>query len=97
MLFRSDYFAAVRKARDSVTIPEEFKAPAQLMRRSPRQIVEAFAQANPAFPKEAFRVSCRSDMLQEARICFTKDLSPRACTSSAGECTLPTMQVLPVR
>ena len=96
-LSAADYFAAVRKARDSVTIPEEFKAPAQLMRRSPRQIVEAFAQANPAFPKAAFRVSCRSDMLQEARICFTKDLSPRACTSSAGECTLPTMQVLPVR
>ena len=96
-LSAADYFAAVRKARDSVTIPAQFKAPAQAMKLSPKAIEESFASANPTFPKAAFRTSCTSGMLQETRICLGKDLSPRACTSSAGECTLPTVQVLPVR
>jgi ribonuclease T2 len=93
----TDYFAAVRKVRDSVTIPTEFQAPAQTLTLSPTAIEAAFATANPSFPKTAFRTSCTSGELQEARICFAKDFSPRACTSSAGECSTSTMKVLPVR
>ena len=93
----TDYFAAVRKVRDSVTIPAEFKVPAQTQKLSPKAIEAAFAAANPSFPKTAFRTSCTGGALQEARLCFSKDLSPRACTPSAGECSAPTMKVLPVR
>jgi ribonuclease T2 len=93
----ADYFAAVRKARDSLTIPDEFKALAQTLNLSPAAIEEAFATSNPSFPKTAFRTSCTAGELQEARICFGKDLTPRACMSSAGECSLPSMTVLPVR
>lgn len=93
----ADYFAAVRKARDSVTIPAEFQAPAQSLKLSPKAIEAQFAAANPTFPPTAFRTSCTSGTLQEARICFSKDLSPQACTVSAGECTLKTMTVLPVQ
>jgi ribonuclease T2 len=96
-LSAADYFAAVRKARDSVTIPDEFKAPAQTLNLSPAAIEQAFAAANPSFPKTAFRTSCTAGELQESRICFGKDVSPQACTPSAGECTLPAMNVLPVR
>ena len=96
-LSAADYFAAVRKARDSVTIPDEFKAPSQTLSLSPAAIEQAFASANPSFPKTAFRTSCTGGDLQEARICFGKDVSPHACTQSAGECTLPAMKVLPVR
>jgi ribonuclease T2 len=96
-LSASDYFAAVRKARDSLTIPNEFKAPAQTLNLSPTAIEAAFAASNPGFPTTAFRTSCTAGGLQEARICFGKDLSPRACTSSAGDCSLPSMTVLPVR
>jgi ribonuclease T2 len=100
-LSAADYFAAVRKVRDSVTIPTGFKAPAQMQNLSPQAIEAAFATANPGFPKTAFRTSCtfggNTGELQEARICFGKDLSPRACTSSAGECGSATMKVLPVR
>lgn len=93
----ADYFAAVRKVRDSVTIPPEFTAPAQTQKLSPKAIEAAFATANPSFPKTGFRTSCTAGALQEARICFAKDLSPRACTSSAGECSAATMKMLPVR
>jgi ribonuclease T2 len=93
----ADYFAAVRKARDSVKIPDEFKAPTQVLNLGPPAIENAFAAANPTYPKEAFRTNCTVGALQEARICFDKDLSPRACTVSAGECSLPSIKVPPVR
>jgi ribonuclease I len=68
------------------------------LRKSPAEIEAAFGAANQSFPKEAFRVSCyRNNELQEVRICFNKDLSPRACTASAGECTAGSVEILPVR
>jgi len=93
----ADYFAAMRKARDSVTIPDGFQAPTQAAKLSPKAIESQFAAANPSFPATAFRTSCTNKALQEARICFSKDLSPQACTASAGECTMKTMTVLPVQ
>lgn len=96
-LSAADYFATVRKARDSVTIPPEFQSPAQAFTESPSQIESAFAAANPAFPKTAFRSSCTAGTLQEERVCFTKDLSARACSASAGECTMPSIKILPLK
>ena len=91
------YFATVRKARDSVEIPVSLKAPAQMHILSPAQIEADFAAANPAFPKTAFRTSCTGGALQEVRVCFDKNLSPRACSTSAGECSGGALKVLPVQ
>jgi ribonuclease T2 len=96
-LSMEDYFAAVRKARDSVTSPDDFKAPSQAQQLSPAAIEGAFAAANPGFPATAFRTSCTSGALQEARICFSKSLAAQACAPSAGECVALAIQVLPVR
>ena len=97
-LSAANYFSAVRKARDSVKIPADLEQPAQSQRKSPAEIEAAFAAANTGFPKEAFRVSCyRDGELQEVRICFSRDLSPRACGPSAGECASETVEMLPVR
>ncbi len=96
-LTSAGYFATVRKARDAVKLPGEFKSPAQALKLSPAEIEAAFAAANPAYPKQAFRTSCTAGALQEVRICLNKDLAPRACTPSAGECGMPSLTVLPVR
>ncbi|MCU1237292.1 MAG: ribonuclease [Candidatus Solibacter sp.] len=93
----SEYFAMVRKARDSVQIPDQLKSPTQTQTLTPGQIEAAFAAANPSFPKEAFRTSCTAGALQDVRVCFNKDLSPRACSPSAGECNAQAIKVLPVR
>ena len=66
-LTAAEYFAQVRKARDSVTIPADFKAPNSELHLRPDEIVAKFEQANPKFPKSAFRVSCQDGGLQEAR------------------------------
>jgi len=94
----ADYFAAVRKARDSVTIPSYLDQPTQQVKLSPAAIEAKLAAANPTFPKEAFRLSCyRDGELQEARICLDKDLKGRACTASAGACYVSSVILLPVR
>jgi len=95
----ADYFAALRKARDAVKLPPDLDQASQQVQLSPAQIEAKVAAANPAYPKTAFRTSCYSKdkELQEVRICLNKDLSPRSCGSSAGECPLPNISLLPVR
>jgi ribonuclease T2 len=90
------YFAALRQARDAVNVPPELTAPESSSTMTAAQIEAAFATANPSMPATAFRATCTSGMLQEARVCFTKNFAARACSASAGEC--PTsMEVPPVR
>jgi ribonuclease T2 len=97
-LSAADYFAALRKARDSVMLPAELIQPAQTLQFSPAQIESKIASANPSFPRTAFRTSCyRNGELEEVRVCLNKDLSPRACGPSAGECTAAKVTLLPVR
>jgi ribonuclease T2 len=97
-LSAADYFAELRKARDAVTIPSDLKQPDRRLQLGPAEIESKFAAANPSFPKGAFRVSCyRDGELQEVRICFNKDLAPRACGTSAGECRSASVVLNPVR
>jgi ribonuclease T2 len=94
----ADYFAALRKARDSLKIPADLAQPTQPVQTSPDSIEAELAAANPGYPRAAFRTSCyRDGDLQEIRICLAKDLSPRACGRSAGECPVTSVNLLPVR
>jgi ribonuclease T2 len=92
------YFAALRKARDSEKIPAELDQPSRAVRMSPAEVEAKLAAANPSIPREGIRTSCYQDnKLQEIRICLNKDLSPRACGSSAGECRAGSVSLSPVR
>lgn len=94
----AEYFALLRKGRDSVRIPDDLKAPAQLLHLGASDIETKLARANPGFPAGAFRVTCyRDGELQEIRICLNKDLSPRSCGSSAGGCSAGDVSLNPVR
>jgi ribonuclease T2 len=97
-LSSADYFGAVKKARDSVTIPSDLSQPTQRLTLSPADIEAKVAAANASFPKAAFRTSCyKNGELEEVRICLTTGIAPRVCGSSAGECTTPGLTLLPVR
>jgi len=93
----AQYFENVRKAFDSVLIPAQYNNLSRQIQVSPADLESKFAAANPSFPRTAFRVSCHGSELQELRICFSKDLKPRACTDSAGECRLGSIAMRPVR
>jgi len=92
-----DYFGQVRQAFDSLTIPAEYKNLNRQVEVSPNQIESQFAAANPSFPAGAFRTSCGGGDLAEVRVCFGKDLKPRACSDSAGECRMGSTTMRPVR
>ncbi len=91
------YFASVRQARNAVSIPAAFTSLTQSTQETAAQIEAQFAAANPKFPTSAFRATCTRGELQEARVCFDRNLNPQACTQSAGECGGPAMTILPPR
>lgn len=92
------YFAAARQAYGAVTIPP-------LLRRLPRDITvkpsviaEAFLQANPQLGPTGIGVTCERGLIQEVRICLTRDLRPRACDAAAADaCRLPSAEMDAVR
>ncbi len=70
----SGYFADVRAARDAVALPAALKAPDQDQTLAPLDVQRAFIEANPRLRPGMMAVTCRHGALQEARICFSKDL-----------------------
>ena len=70
----SGYFADVRTARDAVTIPPALKAPRDDKTLSPLDVQRAFLDANPRLRPGMMAITCRRGVLQEARICLSKDL-----------------------
>lgn len=92
----SDYFADVKRARESVTIPQPFEKPSAAQIFSPIDIQRAFVAANPRLRPGMLAVTCRKGVLQDVRICFSKDLRAfRACPEvaqhacRAGEISVP--------
>lgn len=70
----SDYFADVRAARDRVVIPEPLKAPRTTQSFVPLDLERAFVAANPGLRPDMMSVACKGAVLQEVRICFSRDL-----------------------
>lgn len=76
----TEYFTAVKTARDKVAVPARLAAGDATLGMGPRDVERAFIEANPGLRLEALSVTCRSETLQEVRICLTKDLREfRAC------------------
>jgi ribonuclease T2 len=70
----SDYFADVRRAREAVTIPSPFTQAQENQNWTPIDIQRAFIAANPRLRPGMMAVECSDGVLEEVRICFSKDL-----------------------
>jgi ribonuclease T2 len=70
----TDYFRNTKVARDKVTIPAEFTKPQRESRWNPVDIERAFIAVNPGLRADMMAISCRRGVLDEVRICFSKDL-----------------------
>jgi ribonuclease T2 len=93
-----DYFALAREAYESVTLPDEFTRLEQTVRLPASVVEEAFLEANPDWEPDTVTITCRSDRIQEARICLTKDLAPRACGADVvRDCRMQDALFDPVR
>jgi ribonuclease T2 len=89
------YFSNVLQVRAAVQIPVQITSIENQITEGPQLIERQFAEANPSFPKAAFRTSCSNRMFQEERICFGKDLKPRECSVAVTECKSPAIVVPP--
>jgi ribonuclease T2 len=73
------YFATARKAFRSVKEPEIFAKISKTLEVPAHVVEEAFLAANPTMSRDMITVTCRAGMIQEVRVCLTKDLKPRRC------------------
>jgi ribonuclease T2 len=84
----TDYFSDVKFARDQVKVPPEFEKLQDDEQVAPLDIARAFQSANPRLRPGMMAIGCQRGVLQEVRICFSKDLRDfRPCPEVArGSC-----------
>ena len=70
----SEYFAEVARARDKIVIPAEFKTPGKAQSFAPMDVQRAFMAANRGLRPGMMAVTCQRGLLQEVRVCLSKDL-----------------------
>ncbi|HUB64564.1 MAG TPA: ribonuclease T2 [Methylocella sp.] len=82
----TDYYADVRRARAAIVIPAPFAAPKDEQTWTPVDIARAFIAANPRLRPGMLGIACTSGVLQEVRICLSKDLRDyHACPEISRE------------
>jgi ribonuclease T2 len=94
----AEYFDTARAAFRSITIPPVF---AKMTRRLevPAEVIEgAFLESNPGLARDQITITCKEGMIQEVRLCLTKDLEPRRCGPDViRDCRLKDAVLEPVR
>lgn len=78
------FYDLAREAKGRVVVPEVFRGLARDIRLETDVVEAAFLEANPALEPEGVVVTCKSGMVQEVRICLTKDLEFRDCAGDVG-------------
>ena len=78
-----EYFDLVRRAREKLTIPEQYSHPTLALSVTPSQVIDAFTSANDGLSPEGITVACDRRRLREVRVCFTRDFKYRDCSPSA--------------
>lgn len=92
------YFQTVAKGFAAVKIPDAYKQPVSSVEVQPDEVKRKFAGANASFPAAAFRIACSGRYLSEIRVCLTKDLKGRACSTSVRDsCRDSSVIMRPVR
>ncbi|MBY8975360.1 ribonuclease T2 [Rhodobacteraceae bacterium NNCM2] len=97
-LSASDYYALSREAYRRINRPALLRKVDRTMALRPAIIEDAFIEANPGLKPSQLSVQCRDGLITEVRICLTRSLELRDCSSSAArECTAPEATFLPMR
>lgn len=92
------YFEAIRNLRGALKIPADYTAPLRQLNVSPVEIKQKFVAANAGFGLGSVHVLCGGRFLSEVRLCFSKDLRPRACSAGVRDtCSVDPLILRPVR
>ena len=92
------FYAKARRVRSGIHIPAVF-AKVNKRLQVPASVIEgAFLEANPGLAPDMVTVTCRDGMIEEVRLCLTRDLAPRPCAAdSVRDCRLQDAVLLPLR
>ena len=91
-----NYFAAMRKARASIHIPDNLTHPTHGFSLSPQQLKQAFIKANPDLHNDNIAINCGNNRLTAVEFCLRKDtLQPKTC-GVVRDCRARTIQVTPI-
>lgn len=75
----NDYFGLARQAFNAFEKPDVLRQIESPIKVAPNVVEAAILEVNPKLWKDAVTITCKSGMIQEARICLTKDLEFRTC------------------
>ena len=88
-LSAAEYYETARAAYESIEIPQVFKTLPKDVRLPAKVVEEAFLEANPGLTRDGITITCAEGRIQEARICLTRDLTPRKCGADViRDCTM---------
>lgn len=73
------YFETVRRAAAKVAIPDAYRDAGREQELTPAEIERAFVDANPSLRPSMIAVGCREGMMNEVRVCMTRELAFRPC------------------
>ena len=96
----AQYFGVARQLYERVSVPLRFLAPDADRLASPGEIEREFLAANPWLDPDMSSVTCRRPNLLDIRVCFGRDLFPRACGVNEDQkrlCPAANIAVPPVK
>ena len=93
-LSADDYFAAARKAFQSVMVPAQLSGLKAQTAMPPDQILSLFSGSDPQIPRAAMALSCGNNNLTAFEVCLNKNLSPVAC-SGVRSCRANSVRIPP--
>jgi ribonuclease T2 len=96
-LGQRDYFDHIRKARAAVTVPPQYVQPQAPLTVTPREVADSFVKANAGLSAAGIELDCDRTRLREVRICLSKDLHFRDCTSKRNACRADKVVMPPAR
>lgn len=79
------YFAVARELYHRVTVPDAFKSQLADLKLTPEEIESDFLRANAWLKPDMISISCRKGQLLDIRVCFDRDLAPRACGANEDQ------------
>ncbi|MEM7267713.1 MAG: ribonuclease T2 [Pseudomonadota bacterium] len=78
-LSSTDYFRLSRVAYEKVARPDLLRRLPRGMDLPPKVIEDAFLEVNDDISADGLTITCRSGFIAEARVCLSRDLTPRDC------------------
>lgn len=95
----AQYFGVARELYERINVPARLLRLDSGEQASPEEIEGEFLAANPLLRAEMIAVTCRRKTLLDIRVCFGRDLFPRACGANEDQqrlCPLSKIGVPPV-